>query len=213
MPRDTPDHLLDRALPFRRLWLPAELLLGTMFLAFRDQLLGTRTGPTSRMTPRSRGVASDVHAALPRVVRGLARSRVKRAGVSSGTANHRPMRRGNPADGPTIQITDVDYLAATRPMEPTHDRLVERTRTSSGPLDERTLIDELWRISHFGWIPEGVIQRAPTLARGQEIPPAGVHQGLRELLARGWVEHHDGDANIGEHHWRLTDSGRDARVS
>ena len=123
------------------------------------------------------------------------------------------MRRGNPAERPTIQLTDVDYLAAARPLERTHDRPVERTRTSRGPLDERTLVDELWRISHFGWIPEGVIRRARTLARGQAIPTDGLHQGLRQLLACGWVEHDDGDANIGEHHWRLTDSGRDARVS
>lgn len=123
------------------------------------------------------------------------------------------MRRGNPAERPTIQVTDVDYLAATRPLASTHDRPVERARTSRGPLDERTLIDELWRISHFGWIAEGVIRRALTLAGGQAIPTEGLHQGLRQLLARGWVEHHDDAANIGDHHWRLTDSGRAARVS
>ena len=123
------------------------------------------------------------------------------------------MRRGNPAEGPTIQLTDVDYLAATPPLAPTDDRPVERARTSRGPLDERTLIDELWRVSHFGWIPEGVIGRALTLARGREIPADGLHHGLRQLRARGWVEHRDADANFGDHHWRLTDSGRDARVS
>jgi hypothetical protein len=96
---------------------------------------------------------------------------------------------------------------------PTDDRPVERTRTSRRPLDERTLIDELWRISHFGWTPEGLIGRDLRLARGQEIPPDGVHQSLRRLLARGWVEHQDGDADMGGHRWRLTDSGRDARVS
>ena len=123
------------------------------------------------------------------------------------------MRRGNPAERPTIQLTDVDDLVVTRPLAPTDDQPVERTRTSRRPLDERTLIDELWRISHFGWIPEGVIRRALTLVRGQEVRTDGVHQGLRQLLARGWVEHDDGDANLGDHHWRLTDSGRDARVS
>ena len=121
------------------------------------------------------------------------------------------MRRGNPAERPTIQLTDVDYLAATGPLAPTDDRAVERTRTSRGSVDERTLIDELWRISHFGWIPEGVMRRALTLARGREAPTDGLHQGLRQLLARGWVEHRDADANIGDHHWRLTYRGRDAR--
>jgi hypothetical protein len=128
-------------------------------------------------------------------------------------SEHRPMHRGNPAERPTIQLTDVDYLAATRPPAPADDQPVERTRTSRRPLDERTLIDELWRISHFGWIPEGLIGRDLRLARGQEIPPDGVHQSLRQLLARGWVEHQDGDADMGGHRWRLTDSGRDARVS
>jgi hypothetical protein len=108
------------------------------------------------------------------------------------------MRRGN---------------SATRPLAPIHDRPVERTRTSRRPLDERTLLDELWRISHFGWIPERVIRRALTLGRGPRIPINGLHEGLRQLLARGWVEHDGGDANIEDHHWRLTDSGRDARVS
>jgi len=123
------------------------------------------------------------------------------------------MRRGSPAETPTIELTDVDYLVATRPLAPSDEQPVERTSTSCRPLDERTLIDELWRISHFGWIPEGLIRRVLTLARGQEIPPDGMHQGLRQLLARGWVEHHDGDVNIAGDHWRLTDSGRDARAS
>ena len=147
------------------------------------------------------------------LVRGIAR-RLGSASrsVSWYTTNHRPMRRGNSAVRPTIELTDVDYLAATRPLAPTHDQPVEWARTSRRPLDERTLLDELWRISHFGWIPERVIRRALTLARGPRIPTHGLHQGLRQLLARGRVEHHDGDANIEDHHWRLTESGRDARV-
>jgi len=126
---------------------------------------------------------------------------------------HWPMRRGNPAERSTIQLTDVDYLAATQSLAPTDDRAVERTGASRGPLDERTLIDELWRISHFGWIPEGVIRRALTLARGREVPTDGLHRDLHQLLARGWVEHHDADTNMGDRHWRLTDSGREARGS
>lgn len=161
----------------------------------------------------SRCAAIDGHAAARRVVRGLARGRWARAGVSSCTANHRPMRRGNPAERPTIRLSGDDYLAATRPLAPTYEWPVEPTRTSRSSLDERALIDELWRISHFGWIPEVVIRRALMLARGQEILTDGLHQSLRQLLARGWVEHRDGDADIGDHHWRLTESGRDARMS
>ena len=123
------------------------------------------------------------------------------------------MRSRNPAERPTVQLTDDDYLAATQPLTPTHDEPVDRTPTSRRPLDERALIDELWRISHFGWIPEAAIRRALTLARGQEIPTDSLHQGLRRLLDRGCVEHRESDANTGDHHWRLTDSGRDARLS
>jgi hypothetical protein len=122
------------------------------------------------------------------------------------------MRAENPAERPTIQLTDGDYLAATRPLTPAHDGAVDRTPTSRTPLDERTLIDELWQVSHFGWIPEAAIRRALMLSRGQEIGTDSVHQGLRRLLDRGCVEHRDSDADTGEHHWRLTDSGRHARV-
>ena len=80
-------------------------------------------------------------------------------------------------------------------------------------LDQRTLIDELWRISHFGRIPEAAIRRALTLAGGHQIPNDSLHQGLRQLLERGCVDHRDSDADTGEHHWRLTDAGRHARFS
>ena len=120
------------------------------------------------------------------------------------------MRSGKPREGSTIQLAEGDYLAAIGPLTPTDERAVDRACTSHRPLDERTLIDELWRISHFGWIPEGVIRRALTLARGQEMPADSLHRSLRQLLDRGWVEHRDSDD---EHHWRLSDSGRDARVS
>jgi hypothetical protein len=123
------------------------------------------------------------------------------------------MRSGNPAERPTIQLTDDDYLAATRPLTPTHHGSVDPTSPSRRPLDERTLIDELWRISHFGWIPEAAIRRALTLARGQEIATDSLHQGLRQLLDHGCLEHRDSDADSGDHHWRLTDSGRHARFS
>jgi hypothetical protein len=120
------------------------------------------------------------------------------------------MRSGNPAERPTIQLTDDDYLAATEPLAPTDERPVGRTPTIAKLLDQRTLIDELWRISHFGWIPDAAIRRALTLAGGHEIPNDRLHQGLRQLLERGCVEHRASDT--GEHHWRLTDSGRHARL-
>jgi hypothetical protein len=135
-----------------------------------------------------------------------------RAGVPLCAANHRIMRSGDPAERPTIQLTDDDYLAATRPLTPTHHRSVDPTSTSRRPLDERTLIDELWRISHFGWIPEAAIRRTLTLSRGQAIGADSVHHGLRRLLDRGCVEHRDSNGDTGEHHWRLTDSGRHARL-
>jgi hypothetical protein len=112
-----------------------------------------------------------------------------------------------------IQLTADDYLAAIRPPGPTAAQPADRTQPSPTPLEERTLIDELWSISHFGWIPEAVIRRVLTLTRGDDVPIGGVHQGLRQLLDHGWVEHRESDPNDGEHHWRLTDSGRDARVS
>jgi hypothetical protein len=123
------------------------------------------------------------------------------------------MRGGDPAERPTIQLTDDDYLAATGPLAPTGHGPVERTPTIRRLLDQRTLIDELWRISHFGWIPEAAIRRALTLAGGHGIPNDSLQQGLRQLLERGYLEHRDSDASTGEHHWRLTDTGRHARFS
>ena len=75
MLRDTPDHLLDRALPLRRLRLPAELLLGkifwaTMFVVFCDRA-GCRPhgcrGP--EMATPGRGPPANVPVAKPGLVR------------------------------------------------------------------------------------------------------------------------------------------------
>jgi hypothetical protein len=122
------------------------------------------------------------------------------------------MRSGNPAERPTIQLTDDGYLAATG-LTSTDERPVDWTPTIRRLLDQRTLIDELWRISHFGWIPEAAIRRALTLVGGHEIPNDSLHQGLRQLLQGGYLEHRGSDADAGEHHWRLTDTGRRARFS
>jgi hypothetical protein len=123
------------------------------------------------------------------------------------------MRSESPAERPTIHLTDDDYLAATRPVTPAHDGPVDQTPTSRRPMDERTLIDELWRISHFGWIPEAAIRRALTLSRGREIPSDSLREDLQRLSDGGRVEHRDREADTGDHHWRLTDSGRQARPS
>ena len=85
--------------------------------------------------------------------------------------------------------------------------------TTARLLEERTLREELWRISHFGWIPEAVIRRALTLTGGRELPADSVHQGLRRLLDRGWVEYQASEDADGERCWRLSDSGRQIHVS
>jgi hypothetical protein len=120
------------------------------------------------------------------------------------------MRPISSAEGSPIELTEDDYVAAVRPLGASDERPVDRTQRRPRGLDERALLDELWRISHLGWIPEAVIRRALTLARGGELPADSLHHGLRRLLDRGWVEHRNSDPDHGEHHWRLTDSGRDA---
>ena len=125
----------------------------------------------------------------------------------------RAMRAGKPADSSTIQLTEEDYLAAVRPLGRGEKPLADRGGTTARLLDERTLREELWRISHFGWIPEAVIRRALTLTGGRELPADSVHQGLRRLLDRGWVEYQARKDVDGERCWRLSDSGRQMHVS
>ena len=60
---------------------------------------------------------------------------------------------------------------AVRPLGRGGDPLVGGG-TTAGLLEERTLLEELWRISHFGWMPEAVIGRALTLAGGGSFRPA-----------------------------------------
>ena len=124
----------------------------------------------------------------------------------------RAMRVGKSAESSTIQLGEEDYLVAVRPLgrgEP----LVDRGGTTARLLEERTLLEELWRISHFGWIPEAVIGRALTLAGGRELPTDSLHQGLRRLVDRGWVENQASEGTDGEQHWRLSDRGRQIRMS
>ena len=125
----------------------------------------------------------------------------------------RAMRAGKPADRSTIQLTEEDYLVAIRPLGRGGKPLADRGGTTARLLEERTLREELWRISHFGWIPEAVIRRALTLTGGRELPADSVHQGLRRLLDRGWVEYQASEDADGERCWRLSDSGRQIHVS
>ncbi len=74
--------------------------------------------------------------------------------------------------------------------------------------DERALVQELWQISHFGWMPEAAIRRSLTIAGGREIPPVALADRLRRLLDLGWGEQRDSAGGAGEREWRLTDSGR-----
>jgi hypothetical protein len=125
----------------------------------------------------------------------------------------RAMRVGKSAQSSTIQLTEEDYLVAIRPLRRGDEPLVDPEGTTARLLEERTLLEELWRISHFGWIPEAVIRRTLTLAAGRELPAENLHQGLRRLLDRGWVEHQASEDTDGEQRWRLSDSGRQMRVS
>jgi hypothetical protein len=73
----------------------------------------------------------------------------------------------------------------------------------------RQLLQELWLISHFGWIAEAAIRRTLVIS-GEEILAVSLAERLRQLLNRGWVEQRYSDAGTEELDWRLTDSGRDA---
>ncbi len=77
--------------------------------------------------------------------------------------------------------------------------------------DEQALLQELWQISHFGWIPEAAIRRTLTIAGGQQISAVAVAERLRGLVERGWIEQRESDADTQEPEWRLTDRGRSAR--
>lgn len=125
----------------------------------------------------------------------------------------RAMRVGKSAESSTIELTEEDFVVAVRPLGRVGEPLVDRAGTTGRLLEERTLLEELWRISHFGWIPEAAIRRALTLAGGRELPTDSLHQGLRRLLDRGWLEHQVSADTDDEQRWRLTDSGRQVHVS
>jgi hypothetical protein len=82
-------------------------------------------------------------------------------------------------------------------------------RPGPKPPDEQALLQELWQVSHFGWITEVAIRRSLTISGVHEIL-AVLAERLRHLLDRGWVEQRHSAAGTGQREWRLTDSGRNA---
>jgi hypothetical protein len=102
-----------------------------------------------------------------------------------------------------------DVAGAIRPTKAGYARRPDAARPSPNPSHEHPLLNELWQISHFGWIPEAAIRRSLIISGAHEIP-AALAERLRQLLERGWAEQRQSDGT-GEHEWRLTDSGRNAR--
>jgi len=82
-------------------------------------------------------------------------------------------------------------------------------RPGPKPPDEQALLQQLWEVSHFGWITEVTIRRSLTISGVHEIL-AVLAERLRELLDRGWVEQRHSAAGTGQREWRLTDGGRNA---
>jgi DNA-binding HxlR family transcriptional regulator len=96
------------------------------------------------------------------------------------------------------------------PIPPTHSgqpAAAGQADPTPGPPDVQKLLEELWQISHYGWIGDGVIRRGLIIS-AEGIPVAALAQGLRILVERGWVEQRDSDTYPGKLEWRLTDSGR-----
>ena len=77
-------------------------------------------------------------------------------------------------------------------------------------MTDQALLQQLWLISHFGWITQATIDRALIISDADEILAADLPERLRQLQQRGWVQQRDSDAGAHELEWRLTDSGRDA---
>jgi hypothetical protein len=106
-----------------------------------------------------------------------------------------------------------DVGRAVGPTEAPHAVPADPPRGNPEPRDERTLLRELWQISHFGWIPEAAIRRSLTISAGQEIPAALLAERLQQLLGRRWAEqrHRGRGTSADDREWRLTESGRNAR--
>jgi hypothetical protein len=83
------------------------------------------------------------------------------------------------------------------------------TRPGPKPQDEQALLQELWQVSHFGWMAEVTIRRSLTISGVHEIL-AVLAERLRQLLDRGWVEQRQSASGTGQREWRLTDCGRNA---
>ena len=77
-------------------------------------------------------------------------------------------------------------------------------------MTDQALLQQLWLISHFGWIAQATIDRALIISDADEILAADLPERLRQLQQRGWVQQRDSDAGAHELEWRLTGSGREA---
>ncbi len=87
-------------------------------------------------------------------------------------------------------------------------RIAAQRGASPKPPDERSLLAEIWQISHFGWVPEAAIRRSVIIAGNGDASPALIGDVLHQLVDRGWIEQRQGAADESE--WRLTDQGRSA---
>jgi hypothetical protein len=102
------------------------------------------------------------------------------------------------------------HPAGIWPTRASHARLARPTGPDREPSSDQALLQDLWLISHFGWIAEATIRRALVISGTHEIPAVTLAERLRQLLNRGWVEQRYSDLGTGELEWRLTNRGRDA---
>jgi hypothetical protein len=103
-----------------------------------------------------------------------------------------------------------DVATAVRPITAGYKAAAFRSTRAGPKLDDRTLLHELWLISHFGWIAEALILRSLMIASGHELAPAALAERLGQLRQLGWLQERHRDAGEGRREWRLTDSGRNA---
>jgi DNA-binding HxlR family transcriptional regulator len=82
---------------------------------------------------------------------------------------------------------------------------VRRARKISA---EQALLEELWRISHFGWVSDTTIRRALIISGLDNVLGPALADHLRELLNRGWIEQRLTVLTERQSEWRLTTSGR-----
>jgi hypothetical protein len=115
------------------------------------------------------------------------------------------------AEEPAVRLVGRDgVVEGSRSWRIRYAALADPTHSPPPLPDEQALAWEVWQMSHFGWITEGMIRRNLSVTARREFPAAAVAAGLQRLLERGWIEHQEAGADTGEREWRLTDTGRDA---